>query len=89
MLADFTNQAPQKSKALQTFLDEDNNNDYRTAVHALKSTAKTIGANALSDQARVLEKLAKENDTDALARLHPVMMRAYAELAEKLKAVDM
>ncbi len=89
LLADFTNQAPQKSKALQTFLDEHNITDYRTSVHALKSTAKTIGANALSDQARVLEKLAKENDTDALARLHPAMMRAYAELAEKLKAIDM
>ncbi|MBR4759665.1 MAG: response regulator [Lachnospiraceae bacterium] len=89
LLSDFAQQAPQKSKALQTFLERGQISDYQTAVHALKSTSKTIGAGALSDQARILEKLAGEKDTDALARLHPSMMHAYTELAKKLSALPL
>ncbi|MCR5336996.1 MAG: response regulator [Lachnospiraceae bacterium] len=88
LLSDFANSAPQKGKALQTFLNNGQVREYQTAVHALKSTSKTIGAAALSDQARVLEDLAAKQDMDALLRLHPAMLRAYLELTEKLKNIS-
>ena len=84
MLSDYSNEQPQKSKLLQTFLDEGKIADYQTTVHALKSTSKTIGAMEVSELARKLEMMAKEKDVDGLKELHPELMDRYKELAEKL-----
>ncbi|MCR5281903.1 MAG: response regulator [Lachnospiraceae bacterium] len=87
MVADFAKEAEQKSKALQTFLDSGEISEYQTAVHALKSTSKTIGAMELSEQAKALELLAKEGNTDRLTELHPKLMQSYATLCGHLSGL--
>ncbi len=84
MVSDFAKEAEQKSKALQTFLDSGEISEYQTAVHALKSTSKTIGALELSEEAKRLEMLAKEKKADTLAKMHPHLMQTYKELVDQL-----
>ena len=47
---------------------------YRIEVHALKSTAGTVGAMLLSKLARLLEVAAIEEDVTKLVALHPILL---------------
>jgi len=61
------------------FADE-NWEDYRIAVHALKSTSLSIGATALSEAAKVLEFAAKEGRIDEIKAGHTAAMEDYEQL---------
>ena len=61
--------------------------NYKTLVHALKSTSLTIGAVRLSEEAKALENAAKERDLSYIHENHGKTMEAYRELTEKLKSV--
>lgn len=69
----------------EAFREEDWEN-YRISVHALKSTSLSIGAAALSEQAKALEMAAKENRIDDIRAGHPSMMADYQKLLEDLEA---
>ncbi|MBQ7066310.1 MAG: response regulator [Lachnospiraceae bacterium] len=47
---------------------------YKIEVHALKSTAATVGALILSKLARMLEVAAVENNVERITVLHPVLL---------------
>ena len=68
------------------FIDKDWGN-YRISVHALKSTAKMIGADAFSAMAKAAEDAAKDADTVYLNQHHEELLQAYGQLADLLKAV--
>lgn len=51
----------------------------------MKSSSRTIGAQALSEVAAALEKAVRESDTDTLSRLHEPMMRQYCRLTDALE----
>ena len=53
-------------------------------VHALKSTSLTIGAEALSAQAKELELAGKRGDIDLIHARHAALMRAYEELCAQI-----
>ena len=46
-------------------------------VHAVKSSAKTIGAQALSDSAKKLEKASGDRDEDYIVREYPGFVKIY------------
>ena len=54
--------------------------DYAVKVHALKSTSLTIGAEALSAQAKELELAGKRGDADFIRERHSALLRAHEEL---------
>lgn len=56
-------------------------------VHALKSTSLTIGAEALSSQAKELELAGKRGDADFIREHHSALMHAYDELCGQLAAL--
>lgn len=72
------------SKLEQYFAEEDWNN-YRIIVHALKSTSLTVGAVHLSEAAKVLEEAAKENDVEYIQSNHSAVLDEYVELMDRLK----
>lgn len=76
--------ADKASKMEQFFADEDWNN-YRTIVHALKSTSLTIGAIHLSEEAKALEMAAKDGDTDYIRFHHKDALREYTGLMDRMK----
>lgn len=60
---------------------------YRIEVHALKSTAATVGALLLSKLARILEVAAKEEDLDKIHLLHPVLIEEIEKHKERLLVI--
>lgn len=58
--------------------------EYRVLIHALKSTSLTIGAIALSEEAKALETAAKNGEEDYILSHHQSVMEHYRSLLEAL-----
>ena len=85
ILQEFMN--ADKASQLKQFLEEEDWDNYRTTVHALKSTSLTIGAAHLSGEAKALEMAAKEGDTDYIRSHHDAVLKEYKELTDRLKEI--
>ncbi len=64
MLQLFCSQGPEKRDEIASLYEAANWKDYAIKVHALKSTSLTIGAEALSEQAKQLELAGKAEDVE-------------------------
>ncbi len=83
---------------LETFMESDslgqaeqfyrqrNLDDYRITVHALKSSARYIGAGDLSDKAKELEDLARDGDWAGIDAEHPNLIPMYNLVASSITA---
>lgn len=80
MLEMFCSQYEEKREEIVSLYESENWKDYAIKVHALKSTSLSIGAEQLSEQARLLEQAGKKEDVDFLAENHPALLRAYKEV---------
>jgi CheY-like chemotaxis protein len=76
-----------KSSDMSTFFEQENWENYRITVHALKSTSLTIGAADLSEQAKQLEMAAKEEDYGYIRTHHAEVLEAYRKLCGELQPV--
>lgn len=75
-----------KATAIQAAFDAEDWKNYQVLVHALKSTALTIGAKDLSESAKELELAAKENKIDLIKMVHDILMEDYAKVRAEIKA---
>ncbi len=87
MLGQFAAEAGPGLTELERFAREQDMPNYAIRIHALKSTAKMIGANALSEQARALEEASKAGRTEEVLSGHPEAMAAYEALTRAISAV--
>ena len=87
MLQMFSAQSGEKREEIAALYEGAHWEDYTVKVHALKSTSLTIGAEALSAQAKALELAGKRGDTDFIAAHHAAMMEAYEALCAQLDAL--
>lgn len=87
MLRIFRTQNAAKSAELLSLYERANWKDYAIKVHALKSTSLTIGAQALSDQAKELELAAKRGDEGFVRAHHAALMQAYDGLCAALAGI--
>ena len=82
---DMLKYIPQK---LSVFLNEIEKEDclknYRIEVHALKSTAATVGALLLSKVARLLEIAAAQGETAKIEVLHPILLEEIEKHKERM-----
>ena len=58
--------------------------DYRISVHSLKSTSKMLGADDVSEEARLLEEAAGRGNIQYITENHDIMMKDYEELLGKI-----
>ena len=84
MLQMFCVQSGEKQAEITSLYESANWTDYAVKVHALKSTSLTIGAEALSAQAKELELAGKRGDAAYIQTHHPALMRAYGELCARI-----
>ncbi len=82
----FLDSIPAKAEELNGFYASEDWENYTIKVHALKSSAKLIGAMELSEQARLLEMAGKENNTDYIRTHHEELIRDYLVLGDALSA---
>jgi signal transduction histidine kinase/CheY-like chemotaxis protein/HPt (histidine-containing phosphotransfer) domain-containing protein len=72
---------------LITLYNSEDWENYRIQIHALKSTSLSIGAAALSEEAKKLEQAVKDGDMEYLNNYHENTMIQYRKLLEQLKKV--
>ena len=83
----FVNSIDGKIEEIRGYYQAEDWENYRTKVHALKSSAKVIGADELSNRARALE-LAVNNEDIVYIREHTGDVLAfYGSYKEKLKGI--
>lgn len=76
-----------KMSKLERFFSDEDWDNYRTLVHALKSTSLTIGAVHLSGEAKALEMAAKDGDADYIRSHHKVVLDEYIELMGRIREI--
>ena len=84
ILYDYANTAEDKCSSLQSYKDTGDWKDYEILVHSLKSASKTVGASDISEEARLLEEAAKNNDTAYITSHHDGFVAKIRELAGKV-----
>ena len=84
MLTSFTDE--KRAEKIQAAFDADDVKNYQILVHALKSTALSIGAENLSEQAKKLELAAKENKVEEITANHGELMTIYQKVREQIVA---
>lgn len=75
-----------KVAELVEFFEKGDFENYRIAVHALKSTSLTIGAVKISEPAKALEMACKDGDLDYVKENHQRFIEDYTELLSVLKS---
>ena len=83
-LQQFWNSIDNNLKAIEDFWRNEDIKNYTIKVHALKSSARLIGAMELSKQAAYLEECGNNEDTDSIADFTPDLLANYRSCQEKL-----
>ncbi len=83
----FLDEAPRLIEELRAALRVGDSEAFRRAAHSLKSNGATFGAGRLSQQARELEMIGKENRLDEAAGRIEALERTYATVASELKGL--
>ena len=73
-----------KADDIERFLTKKDYRNYTVAVHALKSSARLIGATKLSQDAAYLEKCGNEGNEDKIQSKTPELLELYRSYKEKL-----
>ena len=59
--------------------------EYRIAVHTVKSKSLTIGAVSLSENAKAMEAAAKEGDSEYIDANHASLISQYRQVTEYIR----
>ena len=73
-----------KNSEIEGYFKDSDWKNYAIKVHALKSSAKLIGAAKLAEEAQLLENAGKESDTAYINKHHAPFMQEYVAFGDKL-----
>ena len=85
LLGDFHKLIDMKTSKLEKCLEEGLIKDYTIEVHALKNTARMIGAMELSRMSYELEMLGNAGDIDKIKAMSPEHIELYKSYKDRLK----
>ena len=85
LLKQFSRDSSVKQAQLEEYLMNKDFKNYEIVVHALKSTAKLIGALDLSDKAKALEEAAKAGGRGLTSDAHNLMMSEYRKIVATIE----
>ncbi|MBR6328222.1 MAG: response regulator [Lachnospiraceae bacterium] len=84
----FHKTAPAKADEIEQFCKAGDLENYTVKVHALKSSARIIGASALSSLAQSLEEAGKSGDRDLIEKSTGSLLEMYRSLDGALSVLD-
>ncbi len=84
LLKIFLTSMEEKTAELEAFFVTEDFKNYTIKVHALKSSARIIGATEFGERAQKLENAGKRGDFDYIRSHHRIFMQEYAEFEEPL-----
>lgn len=85
LLRDFHGLIEEKSNRIERFLEERDIRNFTIEVHAMKSSARMIGALELSDRFKALEELGIIENVSLINQLAPGVLQSYRKYRELLK----
>ncbi len=88
VLETFHRTAGGKADEIESLFKNKDIETYTIKVHALKSSARIIGASELSDMARRLEQAGKDKDTDTIESDTEALLKRYRDLDRELDKLD-
>ena len=88
VLETFHRSAEEKAEEIEKYLEAGDIKNLTVKVHALKSSARIIGASQLSEKAAALEEAGKAEDLETIRRDIPVLLSEFRELNGKLSFLD-
>ncbi|MCR5748148.1 MAG: Hpt domain-containing protein, partial [Lachnospiraceae bacterium] len=84
VLLAFANEEKNKAETIKLNYEAKDWEEYGVYVHAIKSTAKTIGAGELSELAAGLERAANAGDGQAIEKDHERTMKMYSLISDTI-----
>ena len=85
LLNDVYKLIDEKCDLVESYLKENDIQNYTVQVHSLKSTCRMIGATDLGEEFFTLEKLGKENNTEQIRLLTPDVLNSFRSLKPYLE----
>lgn len=85
MLSEFTEKSEEKCIQIDSFYHDEGWYDYEVAVHAMKSNARTIGADAAYELAKMLEEAAGNGDTASIREHHEELLNTVRKASELIQ----
>ncbi len=86
MLDEFISSASNRAEKLNSSFEVLDISKYQINVHSLKSAARTVGADALSNEAEELEAAAKANDAETIKKLHRELISDLTKTTSLIRA---
>lgn len=83
----FVKSIDDKSNEIREYYNDEDWENYQTKVHALKSSAKVVGANELSERAKALELAAKDGDLRYIREHTGDVLTFFGSYKEKMKNI--
>ncbi len=77
VMKQFFHSIEERSSLITQLYEQENWREYTVQVHALKSSARLLGALELSRLAAKLEEAGNESDIDTIREIHPKMIKLY------------
>ena len=87
LLKIFYESIDEKTEELNRFYEENDLKNYTIKVHALKSSARIIGAADFGEEAQRLEEAGKAGNTDYIHSHHEGFIKEYAQFKAPLSEV--
>ena len=87
IVKEFRMVIPEKADLIEEYYEARDYKNYTVQVHALKSSARLIGANELSKQAEHLETCGNEENEGEIAEKTSGLLSLYRSYIEKLAAI--
>lgn len=81
---EFAEESEERIRNLDIFLEEGNLKEYSILIHGVKSNAKAVGANRLSEMAQELEMAAKKQDAAVVKTLHADCIAEYRKICKEI-----
>lgn len=85
ILGDFL--AEDRSSELSSYFGSEDWQNYQIAIHALKSSCITIGANDIAEAAKSLEQACKDKRYDFIKSNHSMVMAKYKSVLDMIKNI--
>ena len=82
LLTRFAKDAKRKGTEINGFFKQEDFKNYGILVHALKSTAKMVGADSLSENAKRAEMAAKNHDEGYIREHHEALLAEYQQVVQ-------
>ncbi len=85
LLSAFVQDYQRRADEINGYLSGEDIENYHIRVHALKSSAKMIGANHFSELAKTMEEAAKNTDIAYIKSHHEALLEEYEEVVKNIK----